>query len=152
MKKAISLILALVMCLSLCACSGGKQPESTQSNAATEQTKKAETTTSEETTSEATTVSEESTPELVDGMRPEFKEAMDSYEAFYDEYCEFMTEYKKNPTDTTLLAKYSELMIKVAEMDKAFEEWNEDELNDTELKYYLEVSNHIMQKLVDVAE
>lgn len=43
-------------------------------------------------------------------------------------------------------------MIKVAEMDKAFEEWNEDELNDTELKYYLEVSNHIMQKLVDVAE
>ena len=84
-------------------------------------------------------------------MRPEFKEAMDAYEAFYDEYCEFMVEYQKNPTDLTLLAKYGELMIKVTEMDKAFEEWEEGEMNDAELKYYLEVSNRIMQKLIDVA-
>lgn len=140
MKKTISLLLALIMCLCLCACGSGTQPESTQSNEAT----------SKETTPEATTVPEESTPELVDGMRPGFKEAMDAYEAFYDKYCEFMVEYKKNPTDTTLLAQYSELMIQVTEMDKAFEEWNEDEMNDTELKYYLEVSNRIMQKLVEV--
>lgn len=31
--------------------------------------------------------------ELVDGMRPEFKEAMASYEAFYDEYCNIMKKY-----------------------------------------------------------
>ncbi len=30
---------------------------------------------------------------LVNGMRPKFKEAMDSYEAFYDEYCTFMKKY-----------------------------------------------------------
>lgn len=41
--------------------------------------------------------------ELVDGLRPEFKEAMDSYEAFYDEYCAFMKKYMKNPTDLKLL-------------------------------------------------
>ena len=31
---------------------------------------------------------ENSDADLVDGMRPEFKEAMDSYEEFYEEYCE----------------------------------------------------------------
>ncbi len=32
--------------------------------------------------------------ELVDGMRPEFKAAMDSYEEFYDDYCELMKKYE----------------------------------------------------------
>lgn len=51
---------------------------------------------------------------LVDGMRPDFKEAMDSYEAF--------------------------------------EEWEEDEMNDAELKYYLDVNNRVMQKMLDVMQ
>lgn len=87
---------------------------------------------------------------LVDGMRPEFKEAMDAYEAFYDEYCDFMKEYKENPSDLTLLLKYGEMLTKVAEMDEAFEKWDEEDLNDVELKYYLEVNNRVMQKMIDV--
>lgn len=89
--------------------------------------------------------------ELVDGMRPEFKEAMDAYEAFYDEYCAFMAEYKENPSDMTLLLKYSEMMTKVVEMDEAFTKWDDEDLNSEELKYYLEVNNRVMQKLIDVA-
>lgn len=54
----------------------------------------------------------EGAEELVDGMRPEFKEAMDSYEAF--------------------------------------EEWDEAEMNEAELKYYLDVNNRVMQNIVDV--
>lgn len=88
--------------------------------------------------------------ELVDGMRPEFKEAMDAYEAFYDEYCAFMAEYKENPSDMTLLLKYSEMMTKVVEMDEAFNKWDDEDLNSEELKYYLEVNNRVMQKMVDV--
>lgn len=89
--------------------------------------------------------------ELVDGMRPEFKSAMDSYEAFYDEYCEFMVEFNENPSDTKLLTKYADMMSKLYEINGAFEEWDEDEMNDVELKYYMEVSGRITEKLLEVA-
>lgn len=85
---------------------------------------------------------------LVDGMRPEFKEAMDSYEAFYDEYCELLQEYAANPTDITLLGKYTEFLSKAAEMDEKFDAW-EGDMNDTELKYYTEVGLRISQKLIE---
>lgn len=86
-----------------------------------------------------------------DGIRPEFKEAMDSYEAFYTEYCEFMKEYKKKPTDSKLLAKYADMLTKAEKMNDAFEKWDEDDLNSEELKYYLEVNNRVMKMLADVA-
>ena len=130
MKKAIPLILALMLSLSLCACGG---------NGASEE-KNPEPMPSTEPVSES-----------IDGMRPEFKEAMDAYEAFYEEYCEFMISYKENPTDTDLLLKYSELLTNVEEIEKAFEEWDEAEMNDVELKYYLDVTNRVMKMLVDVS-
>ena len=86
------------------------------------------------------------------GIRPEFKEAMDAYEAFYDEYCDILKQYYDNPTDMTLLTKYTELMTKAIEMDEAFAKWENEDLNNEELKYYLEVNNRVMQKLVDVVD
>ena len=91
------------------------------------------------------------TEELIDGMRPEFKAAMDSYEAFYDEYCDFMSKYNENPTDLELLAKYGVMMAKLVDMDAKFSDWADDDLNDAELKYYLEVTNRIAQKIIDIA-
>lgn len=90
--------------------------------------------------------------ELVDGMRPEFKEAMDSYEAFYDEYCNVLKKYAKNPSDMQLLADYTKMLTKAAEMSEKFDAWEENEMNDTELKYYLGVVNRVTQKLVEVSE
>ena len=89
---------------------------------------------------------------LINGMRPEFVEAMDSYEEFYMEYCDLLEEYNKNPSNMTLLAKYMELMTKATEMDQAFEEWENGDLNNEELKYYLDVQNRVMQRLLDVME
>lgn len=83
-------------------------------------------------------------------MRPEFKEAMDSYEAFYDEYCEFMKKYNANPTDTELISSYGDIMTEMVEMTEKFEAWEENALNTAELKYYIEVNNRVAQKLVDV--
>lgn len=100
---------------------------------------------------EASEEAKETTTNLVEGMRPEFKEAMDAYEAFYDEYCEFMTDYNENPSDMTLLLKYGEMLTKAVEMDEAFSKWEDEDLNDAELKYYLEVNNLVMQKLIDIA-
>ena len=84
------------------------------------------------------------------GIRSDFKEAMDAYEEFYAEYCEFLTKYSENPTDFTLIAKYGELLLKAEQMDAAFEKWESEDLTDEELKYYLDVQNRVMKMLVDV--
>lgn len=87
--------------------------------------------------------------ELVDGLRPEFKEAMDAYEDFYTEYCDFLKEYTANPTDLSLLTKYGDMVERAEKMDEAFEAWDDEDLNNDELKYYLEVTNRVMQKMTD---
>ena len=89
---------------------------------------------------------------LVDGMRPEFKDAMDRYEAFYDEYCDFMKKYKANPTDMTLLGEYTNMVSKLADMDAKFNAWDESTMNAVELKYYAEVNNRVVQKLLEVSQ
>lgn len=96
------------------------------------------------------TESEEVRDELVDGMRPEFKEAMDSYEEFYREYCDFMVKYNQNPSDLTLMAEYYQLLVKMQEMDEDFAAWTDGELNDEEFEYYLEVSERVMDMLLEV--
>lgn len=98
--------------------------------------------------SEETTVPE--TTAAASGIRPEFKEAMDSYEAFYDEYAAFMADYKKNPTDFSLLMKYTTMLTKVAEMDEKFNAWDQNDMTPEELKYYLEVNTRIQKKLIDL--
>ena len=92
----------------------------------------------------------EPTPEPAASMRPEFKEAMDSYEAFYDEYCAFMKKYQENPADLSLLAEYANMMSKLTEMDEKFDAWEDGDLNDEELKYYMEVQTRVTQKMLEV--
>lgn len=89
-------------------------------------------------------------PEELSGIRPEFKEAMDSYEAYIDEYCEFMKKYKANPTDLTLLQEYPTILAKYSEMSEAFESWKGKEMSKEELAYYSEVTSRVMQKLLEV--
>lgn len=89
--------------------------------------------------------------EMVDGMRVSFKEAMDSYEAFYDEYVVFMKKYHDSDDSLSMLPDYLKLIAKAEEANKKLDEWDSDTLNDVELKYYLEVTSRVTQKLVDVA-
>lgn len=120
--------------------------------ATTEPTTKPMTEATTEPTTEATTVPPtEATAELIDGMRPEFKEAMDAYEAFYKEYCELLKKYTANPTDFSILGQYANMLTKADEVDKAFQKWDESDLNAEELKYYLDVNNRVLKMMVDVA-
>lgn len=89
-------------------------------------------------------------PSAPSGIRPEFKEAMDSYEAFYKEYCDFMKQYADNPSDLSLLAKYADMLTKVEDMDRKFEQWDEGELSSEELKYYLDVNARVEKMLADL--
>lgn len=85
---------------------------------------------------------------LVNGMRKDFKEAMDSYEAFYDSYVEFMNSY--DSADLVMLAKYGELLVQMEEMNKKFEQWENEDLNDAELAYYIDVQARVSKKLLDI--
>lgn len=83
-------------------------------------------------------------------IRPEFKAAMDAYEEFYDEYCDLMSQYTKNPTDFSLLTKYGNMLSKMTEIDAAFEKWNDADMTTAEAAYYLEVNGRVLQKLAKV--
>lgn len=81
-------------------------------------------------------------------IRSEFKEAMDSYEAFVDDYVAFMKKYKaSNGTDTSLMSDYSTYMSKYNEVSQKIQKWNADSLNEAELNYYTQVISRVSQKI-----
>lgn len=84
-------------------------------------------------------------------VSPEFKEAMDSYEAFFDEYVEYMKAYQNDPTNTELLMGLSDMMSREAEMLEKFDEWENEEMTAAESAYYLKVQARITEKLAEVA-
>ena len=89
--------------------------------------------------------------QLVNGMRKDFKEAMDSYEAFMNEYVEFMKKYQSNPNDTKLLADYAKYMSKYADMCDKFDKWESQNLNAAEQAYYVDVQARVSKKLLEVS-
>lgn len=107
----------------------------------------------EEPEPELEEVPEEPQEEVVDqnGIRPEFKKSMESYEAFFDEYIEFMNAFKQDSTSLSMLTKYAEFMTKyekaMSEMDKI----DESELTDAEDKLFLETQLRINNKLAEAA-
>ncbi len=110
-------------------------------------------------TNDTTSESKESTDntasgeELVDGMRVDFKEAMDSYEDFMDEYVAFMEKYSESDgTDASLLSDYASYMTKYAECVEKFDKWESEDMNATETAYYIQVQSRVSQKLLDVAQ
>ena len=87
------------------------------------------------------------------GVSKEFKETMDSYEKFFDEYIAFMKKYEKsNGTDVSLIADYAKYMQQYAETMKKFEDMKDDDMNAEETAYYIQVQSRINQKLLEVAQ
>ena len=83
------------------------------------------------------------------GIRDNIKKAIDDYEAFIDEYCDFMKNY--DSSDMAQLTKYASLVAKELEMTRSFEEIEDEDLTDAEAEYYAEVSLRCSQKLATVA-
>ena len=84
-------------------------------------------------------------------IRPEFKEAMDSYEAFFAEYAALMQAISDDPGDLTLLARYAAYMNRYTETMEALDSIEEGELTTAELSYYIEVMSRIQQLLLAAA-
>lgn len=118
----------------------------------TETTEVTETTVTENSTTTSTDTESSTQTETVvssTDIRPEFKEAMDSYEAFFDEYCEFMKKYNESDDTTSLLADYTSYMVKYTDTMQKMNNISEDELTDAEVAYYTEVSARISAKLIE---
>ena len=130
-----------------------RKPDETEENAPeTEQKQVSEPISATEQQTEPAEKSSDST-ELIDGMRPEFKQAMDSYEEFMNEYCEFMKKYAESDgTDVELLADYTSYMSKYADVVEDFEAWDDGEMNTAETAYYLDVQTRVSKKLLAVGE
>lgn len=126
----------------------------TESSKSAEESKKENTKNTEENKKETTKSTKDDTSKKSSssGIGKEFKEAMDSYEKFMDEYIAFMKKYKKsNGTDMSLLADYSKYMSRYADMTKKFEKWEDEDINDAETAYYIKVQTRVNKKLLEVA-
>lgn len=85
-------------------------------------------------------------------LDPDFKAAMDSYEKFMDDYISFMKKYQANPTSLSLIAQYATMMKDYSKMTSEFAKWEDEDLNDAEMDYYIEVMNRVNKKLLEIAE
>ena len=103
---------------------------------------------SEEVTEPVTT---EKSEDSSDGIRPEFKAAMDSYESFMNEYVDFMKKYMNNPGDISLLADYADYMSEYSSFVEDFEAWEDDDMNAAETAYYIDVQSRVSKKLLEIA-
>lgn len=109
-----------------------------------EEQKKAEELEKEEKTTEQ--------PDESEDVDPEFKELMDSYEAFFDEYIKFMKEYQDADTDEMLelMDDYVDYMTDYADMIGKMEALEGEDMNAAEALYYTEVTTRIYEKLLEV--
>ena len=82
------------------------------------------------------------------GITVSFKEEMDAYEDFMNEYCDFLEHY--DPSDLSMLTKYADLMAKYAVFMEKIEKIDENELTEADLAYYLEVNARILERLSKV--
>lgn len=86
-----------------------------------------------------------------DGVDPELKAFLDSYEEFMDEYIAFMKKYSEDSDNAvSMLGEYVSIMEKYGEFAEAVDKYDENEMSTEDAKYYLEATNRINQKLLDI--
>ena len=158
--KLATLLFVVVLCFSACGSTGGtastpadmgNQGSSTPQEIISPQESKEETSSDTVQSPEPVEQTEEAQPEpdLIDGMRPEIKEAIDSYEEFINTYCEFLETY--DSTNAMMLMKYAEMMNSYAELSEKFEALEDEDLNDEELKYYTQVSLRCSSRVLEAS-
>lgn len=87
-------------------------------------------------------------------IRPEVKEFLEAYEACMNEYVDFMQKYTNaDPVSMiSMAADYYRILARYTEFSEKLDAYDESELTNAELAYYLEVTNRVNQKLLSVSE
>ena len=157
MKKPLAGMLAIITALSLTACGKSENdnadaPDDSATTSQAQTTEKDATDNAEEApVEEEPAPAPEPAPEPAQSGSSNFKEYMDSYEAYIDEYVAFMQKYKDGGQPVSMLADYMDMLQKQQEMTDAFNSYDQSQLSNEELQYYLEVQNRVNQKLLSVA-
>ena len=86
-------------------------------------------------------------------IRPEVKEFLDAYEACMDEYADFMQKYMNADSTSmvSMMGDYYSMLARCGEFEEKMNAFDESDLTNAELAYYLEVTNRVSQKLLSVA-
>lgn len=87
----------------------------------------------------------------VSELRPEFKAAMDEYEAVYDDGCAFLVAYKAAPLNSELLAVCTDVLQRLIKAEIDFASWENKDLSVAEKTYYSEVSDRVSEKLAEAS-
>ena len=128
-----------------------RSPSKKETEAETEKTTEKATEAPAEESSKTESKSESKAITDNDTVTPSFKEMMDSYEAFFDEYIDFMKKYKENPSDLSLISEYTEYLSKYSDYMSKLSAVDTDSLSAADLAYYTEVNARITKELAEVA-
>lgn len=87
-----------------------------------------------------------------DGIRPEFREAMDAYEIFFDDYYDFCVKYSQSKDDMSMMMDYLNWMTESTETMEKFNEIDQESLTPAEDAYYLEVLLRIEKRSLEALQ
>lgn len=87
-----------------------------------------------------------------DGIRPEVKEFLDSYESFMNEYAAFMKKYQNSNDTVSMMKDYADYMAKYADFTQKYNALDQSDFNDAETAYYIDVQARVTKVLADVAQ
>ena len=146
MKKMIITVMLSILCLSLVAC-GDDMSDSGNPTPPSQSVDKLEETPDNQAVSEQ---EPSDISEANKGIRPEFKETMDRYEVFFNEYVSFMQKYNESDDALSMMTDYSDFLERYTEAMEQLSEIESQEISNEELAYYTEVMLRINQKLLEV--
>ena len=63
----------------------------------------------------------------------------------------YMKKYSSNSSDYELIMEYANYMKKYNDMLNKFEKWEDEDLNDAETAYYIEVQTRVNKKLMEAS-
>ena len=86
-----------------------------------------------------------------DGVSPDVKEALDSYEAFMDEYVDFMQRYNESGNSSQMMVDYLNYLQKYTDLAAKIEKMDTDSMSSADYAYYIEVTSRVAQKLINVS-
>ena len=151
-------VLAVIVIAGLAGRSGAKAPTKPAARQTAPAVTSAPQATARPTAAPTAEPTEEPTPKpqtavAENEIRPEVKEFLDAYEACMDEYVDFMQKYlNADPTSmVSMMGDYYSILARYTEFAEKIDAFDESELTNAELAYYLEVTNRVSQKLLRVA-
>lgn len=86
------------------------------------------------------------------GVDPQLKAALEEYEAFVDEYVDFMKKYQADPNNAIgMISEYTSMLTRLAEFSEKINGYDTNKMSKADYAYYVEVLSRIEKKMLDVA-